>query len=165
MLAGDTAFFEGDVLSVRKVLKRTLEPTSSTKRSVATVAMFKASMSGSAVELEEGSSKSVMNETPVEAQARHFFNTIDLKRFLADAFREQLVPALHRPVKSGLPAAHVLVPPRWQPRAPAFDDGLQQYTPVQTRQQRCLAERTFALTVGRALPTATYMSPAPGARR
>lgn len=165
MLAGEIAFLERVVFFERKLFKRTLRTISSAKRSVATIAAANASMSESPVELEGGCSNSFLNQTAVADQACHLLKKFDLTRLLAEALHEPLVPALHRPVMSGARTACVLALPRWQPRAPAIDNGPRQYVPVQSQQRKCLAEGTFALPTGRAPPMTDFMSPGSGAKR
>lgn len=165
MPAGEIAFLGRVVFVERKILKRTLRTISSAKRSVATVAAVNASMSESPVQLEGGCSNSFLNQTPIADHACHLFEKFDLTRLLAEALHEPLVPALHRPVMSGARTACVLALPRRLPRAPAIDNGPRQYAPVQSRQRKCLAERSFALTTGRAPSMTDFMSPGSGAKR
>lgn len=171
MLAGDTVFLEGDVFFEREVLERALRTASPTNQSVAAVAAFDAAMSGSAVELADDGSVAtfVMSQTPVEAQARGLFKTINLTRFSADASREQLVPALHRAVESGRLTAYVeqilalLVEKRQLPIL-AADCSDTRWFEIDSEDDLRLAEKIFALPMGRALPTASAISLA-GAKR
>ncbi|WP_349642863.1 phosphocholine cytidylyltransferase family protein [Bradyrhizobium japonicum] len=155
MLAADTVFLEGDVFFEREVLERTLRTVSSTKQSVAAVAAFNAAMSGSAVELADDGSvvAFVMNQTPVEAQARGLFKTINLTRFSADASREQVVPALHQAVESGHRTAYVeqvlarLVEQR-ELQLSAADCSDTRWFEIDSKDDLRLAEKIFAPSTG-----------------
>ncbi|WFU14859.1 phosphocholine cytidylyltransferase family protein [Bradyrhizobium sp. CB3481] len=172
MLAGDTIFLEGDVFFEREVLDRTLRSISPTKQSVAAVAAFNVSMSGSAVELAEDGSVAtfIMNQTPVNAQARGLFKTINLTRFSANALRKQLVPALHRAVESGHHKAYVeqILAPLVETRElqlSAADCSDTRWFEIDNEDDLRLAEEIFALPTGGAHRTATSISLPAGARR
>ncbi|ANW02938.1 hypothetical protein [Bradyrhizobium icense] len=130
MLAGDTVFPEGDVFFESEVLERTLQTVSATMQSAAAVASFKASMTGSVVELAEDGSVATffMHQTPIERQARGLFKEIDPTRFCGTGLRGQLAPALQGPVESWHQTAFHPGVPCGKPRTPAFDDRLQRYT-------------------------------------
>ncbi|MDE5445204.1 NTP transferase domain-containing protein [Bradyrhizobium sp. CSA207] len=166
MLAGDTVFLEGDVFFEREVLERTLRTVSSTQQSVAAVAAFNAAMSGSAVELADDGSvvTFAMNQTPVEARARGLFKTINLTRFSADASREQLVPALHRAVKSGHRTAYVeqilaLLVEKRELQLSAADCSDTLWFEIDSEDDLRLAEKIFAPPMSPAFPAASSIPP------
>ncbi|WP_108522393.1 NTP transferase domain-containing protein [Bradyrhizobium algeriense] len=170
MLAGDTVFLEGDVFFEREVFERTLQTVSPTMQSAAAVASFKASMTGSVVELAEDGSVATffMHQTPIEPQARGLFKGIDPTCFCGVGLREHLAPPLQGAVESGHRTAYVDPGvPCGKPRTPAFDDRLQRYTLFEfdSEDDLHLAERMFAPPGDLILPAATLISLAAGARR